>query len=428
MNHPTRQRRHPRQGAIFRAVLTAMVACLLGHVASARADVDSWLTAEVARTLEIAPPSEGPVEIDETEPVVLGSAWASRLYVTPMRLARSWRASALRVRLDRAGSLWESRPVQVRTMAVGKKLADVQTNTWPNPPTLAKTDMYLSRALQTARAGQWGSLAAEMGSFCIDTTAVTQPAAEKPKDTPSMDASFGGELDPEWSEDFLARKVKRMQSLGFDVPIVPIRSLQGDWRNEYDAFFAAIDGKATPMLGLCIGQMTLPDLLTVPEFLRRYEGKYHSIIVNYDLTNGNVDMTQAPVTLRDATDRVALALVLVHRASPSAFVWLAVGYHRSPSWESWVRSFDRQQFSGVLLSGGSAVAACMYPQTAKTVHRSMHKKCGAMPLGLIDFRLHDLDELLYHQDDLGIQRYKTIQAAMKRAGIHPMHIRYTAGH
>lgn len=410
MNYPTTQQRHAWSGARL-AVLAAVLVGLLAQAGVAHAATDAWLAAEIAATLEITAP-DSQIETDDTGPVVLGPAWTPRLDVARMRPGRPWQASSLRVR-----------PVQS-----GRQLADTRRNRWPGAPELGDIAVYLPRAVLAAKAEKWDVLAAQMQPFGIDPNAVAQPAGKKPQSTPSMDASFGGELDPSWSAGKLAKRIKKMKSFGFTVPVVPVRSLQRNWRTKYDEFFETVGDGVTPMLGLCIGKMNVVDLLAVPEFLRRYEGKYHSVIVNYDLTNGHVDGMRGPPAFRSAAERVSLALAMTKRAAPAAYTWLAVGYNRAPTWNAWASAFDRQHFSGLMLSGHSAVSACMNPQIAKQIQRQIGKRFPNTQVGLVNFRLHTLDWLMFHRDDLGIQRYSTIRAQLKQVGIVPLHIRYTAGH
>lgn len=426
MNYPTRQQRYAWPGARL-AILAAVLVGLLAQVGVARAATDAWLAAETAATLEITAP-DSQVETDDTGPVVLGPAWSPRLYVARVGLGRPWQPSALRIRPDRIGRSWQSRPFRAARVRPGRQLADVRKDRWPDAPELGDIAVYLPRAVLAAKAEQWDVLAAQMQPFGIDPNAVAQVAPEQPKAAPSMDASFGGELDPSWSAGKLAKRIKKMKSFGFTVPVVPVRSLQRNWRTKYDGFFEAIGDGITPMLGLCVGKMDVPDLLAVPEFLRRYEGKYHSVIVNYDLTNGHVDGMQGPPAFRAAAERVSLALALTKRATPAVYAWLAVGYNRAPTWNAWASAFDRQQFSGLMLSGHSAVSACMNPQIAKQIQRQIGKRFPNTQIGLVNFRLHTLDWLMFHRDDLGIQRYSTIRAQLKQVGIVPLHIRYTAGH
>jgi hypothetical protein len=267
-----------------------------------------------------------------------------------------------------------------------------------------------------------------MAGWDLDATALTVAAASHKRSAAALDVACGGEIEVTWAPAVLQKRLARMQDLGFNCPLLAVRRLQGNWRSDYDALFKALDGRFTPMLGLCLRDMDLRDLLSVAELLRRYEGKFHSVIVNYDLTNGHVDGDAASTAHRHAVQRVSLALALVHRASPSSHAWLAVGYHRTPDWRTWVKSFDTQQYSGLLLCGGSAVAACAYPQTAAQVRKSILQQVGEKPVGLIGFRLHTLDALLFEGDDRGLAQYEALRASLKQVGIAPLHVSYAAGH
>jgi hypothetical protein len=444
MNNPTRQQRYVRGSAFGAAVLTLAVIALLAQSDVAQAATDAWLAAETTATLQITAP-ESEDQAEQGGPVGLGGAWTprdvhiapidpgrpwepSKVLIYPDRIGSNWQAARVRVRTGLVGRRWQSPSTRVGRMHPGRQVASLRKNDWPQAPKVQDLAVHLPRAVVAARAEDWDQLAAQMQPFGINPESVATAAGDKPKAQPSMDVSFGGELDPQWPADELDRKFKRMRHNGFTVPVVPVRRIRGDWRESYDEFFETIGESTTPVLGLCVGTMDVPDLLAVPEFLRRYEGKYHSVIVNYDLTNGHIDGTQGPPAFRAAVKRVSLALALTSRATPGVYTWLAVGYNRAPTWDAWVAAFDRQQFSGLMLSGHSAVSACTNPKVAAQIQKQMAKRVPDTRIGLVNFRLHRLDEMLYHRDDLAIERYTAIRDSLKQAGIAPLHISYTAGH
>lgn len=375
----------------------------------------------------------------------LGGPWQGQS-LTPQLTAteNAWTASTVSVQTAAGGAAWCQTPLHLMTAGAGTtwaaqdlRLASAPAGPGVTDPTrglttplapLRKVTVGLPWALATAHGGRWDEFAPVMTGCGLDPKALAEAAVSEKKPVAALDGAFGGDIDPTWTPEVLQKRLARMKTLGFSCPIVPVRRLGGDWRGSYDALFKALDGQAQPMLGLCLREMDLPDLLATAELLRRYEGKFHSVIVNYDLTNGHVDGPTTSPAFREATEKVALALALVHRASPSSYAWLAVGYHRTPDWKSWVKSFDAQQYSGLLLSGGSAVAACAYPQTAAQVRKAIGEQAGDKPVGLIGFRLHTLDALLFGRDDLGLAQYESLRASLKQAGIAPLHISYTAGH
>lgn len=364
---------------------------------------------------------------DPKQPLALGPSWSSETLSCVLPTTPLWQQAPMHSDLAGLWNPFQVNQIRFEPASVAEQVAVRGNDLLPDLPRLEKVGPYLPWAMSMIRQSRWDALTAEMANFGVDPQCLT-PAAAAPKAVPSLDLTFGGELDCSWSPEVLQKALTYMNDMGFDCPIVPVRSLKGNWRQEYDAFFKAIQGRTSPMLGLCIRQMDLADLLAVPEMLRRYEGRFHSIIVNYDLTNGVIDVAAGSGPFQDAVDKVSSALALVNRACPSAYVWLAVGYHRTPDWQSWINAFDAKQYSGILLAGGSAVSACMYPASAAVVSKAFGEQVKNMPIGLIGLRVNWVDALLYRRDDQGLQQYQALRQALKKVGISPLHVSYTAGH
>jgi hypothetical protein len=283
----------------------------------------------------------------------------------------------------------------------------------------------ISWALDQARKNQWEVLAKELENLPFDSKALTAPAAAERKPEFRSDLIFGGEINPVASPEAIKKRCEEILSLGFNSPVVPIRSLSGDWRKTYDGFFKSLDGRIMPMAGICLRDMSLSDLLALTEFAKRYECNFNGMIINYDLFNGQIDDATDAVGFERSKEKISLVLALIHRSAPEAFVWIVAGYYRNPDWHAWIKSFDAGQYSGVLLTGESAAAACMYPQAAAQVKKTIVEQAGIKLFGLVDFRIDPIDALVAKKDDRGLEQYESLRKSLKSAGIAPLHIGLT---
>ena len=287
-------------------------------------------------------------------------------------------------------------------------------------PTVNGLPAHVESLLSLAQAGQWERLADAAVSMGIDGEAITTEPRKAERIKPDLTLAFGGALDPVAKGASLVSQLKRMKRQGYDCPVLLVEGLLEDWAKTYDAAFKDIKlHSKPPILAICVGKMTLTELLNIPAFLRRYEGQYHSIIANYDLTNAHV---RGRVKLRTTIARVALALEMINRASSAAYVWLGVDYLTSPPWRDWIGSQNKGRFSAVVLIGKSANQALIHPEVAKVIRQRFTKQLGAVPVGLAGLSHYYYDRHTQKNDDYGLEKYKALRKGLADAGMAFLHV------
>ncbi|MHC4983454.1 MAG: hypothetical protein ACYTF6_09865, partial [Planctomycetota bacterium] len=164
------------------------------------------------------------------------------------------------------------------------------------------------------------------------------------------------------------------------------------------------------------------ELLRIPQFLKRYDGRYHSVVANYELTNGNFTRDPRSIAVQRAERRISLVLALIRRASPQTTTWLAVGYNGSPSWRQWVRRQEKSNFDGVALTGRSANLACMQPSAVKFIASEFSEEIGQKRIGLVGFADPFLNPKLQQDDDFAVGGYASLRTAHRASGLAFTHI------
>jgi len=282
---------------------------------------------------------------------------------------------------------------------------------------------YARRLLGLARSGDWAGLAEHVRLAGGDPAAVAEPLRTGTAAPPDLKGNWGGVLVPSAKARVLESRLQRVESLGFKRPVLRVSRLTGEWRRRFDLTFAkAADRLDKPVLALCIRDMAAEEILRLPGLLRRHEGRYHSVIANYDLTNG--ELRPRLGLFRAAAQRVALVLALARRAAPAARLWLAVGFSRNPPWRDWVRFQDRRHYDGLALTGASATYAATHGPTAARLHNRLAKEFAPTPVGFVGFA-HPLLGRVRGKHDRIAHLLKTSAAILRESGFSFVHVQET---
>jgi len=290
------------------------------------------------------------------------------------------------------------------------------------PPVLDEAGSYVARLLSLAVSNEWNTVAGEVQRLGGDPTSVNTPPAAAAKAELDLERRFGGVLTPSRDREVVKSQLDRFAYLGFDCPVLLATDLKDGWQETYDITFGISQGRiGKPILGLCIGRMSVPELLRIPEFLRRYQGKFHSVVANYDLTTTEFERTPDAALVRRGMDRVGLVLALVRRADPALHVWLATGYTGRPSWPEWLKAQDKSAYDGIALTGPSAVLACMHPEVARKVTQKIAKEMPEKPVSLMGFSEPFLSPQIKRNDDHAVKACEELRGALRGCGFVLVH-------
>ena len=289
-----------------------------------------------------------------------------------------------------------------------------------------KSSRYISYLRCLAEAKQWDALGKEADAAGAAHGSVERQVCRRQPKAVDWNQDFGGTILPSLDRDALKKQMDHLAKLEFDCPILLVTDLSGDWQKLYDTTFdAAAKAGFDPIIGFCISEMTLGELFRIPEFLSRYEGRYQSVIANYDLTNENFIENPHPFYVNMAAQRVGLTLALIRHASPKISVWLAVGYNRSPSWQEWIGRQNRASYSGIALSGPSAVTACQYIEPANVVRSSIAEVAGSLPVGLLG-ATNSAANRLSRGDDAILTEHDSLRRGLKGSSFAFVHLKEEA--
>ncbi len=274
------------------------------------------------------------------------------------------------------------------------------------------------RLLVLAKDGRWQDLVSAVLQVGENPEPLETPAAAEPRKPLTVDHLLSGTIPPSANPAVVDFHVKRLLYWALTPPVLIVTDLKGQWKTTFDTTFDTLEGRIPPpIVQLCLENMTLGELLSVPGFVQRYRGRYHSLIVGYQFYTYYDEGVPSEARIYEGAQRVALVLELIRRADPSARVWLAVGYNSRPTWREWLKTQDSSRFDGVVLFGGAGVRACSHPEVAKIVVDRVRQVAGDKPVALVGLLSPCHNGLMAYKDDRGIIELREIAKRLKASGL-----------